>query len=190
MIAIFPGHLGEGPGAVDDKDGDGFYTVESAIAGMVSVRTKFLLETLGFKSEMFIGSLESRVEESSASEITCGLSIHCDSLVCSPDTRGMHTLIYPGSKGGRALSGEIIRLWEKMIVSIPSKRSSASEMGNLYILRKTKFPVVLVELGFLSNVEDEEALNQDSVLEDISRVLALATINYLTKEHIWEITQR
>jgi len=53
-----------------------------------------------------------------------------------------------------------------------------NEEGNLYVLRHSNMPAILVELGFISNPNEERALKSDQTEQDFANRIAVGIANY------------
>jgi len=170
-FGIFPGHVGKDSGAVDIAEGGDFlHTVESAITLSVAHKVCSLLDLMGFDYKFLPGSFEARIKMSEG--CTCGLSIHADT--CTDNrVHGYHVMYYPGSKKGKLLADNI----DKALEDTFHRARKIHSRRDLAILKRTSFPCVLVEVGFLSNQIDEAELLQSHY----QHRLAVALVTALTK---------
>lgn len=77
------------------------------------------------------------------------VSIHCNSY-SSPDANGTETLVY--SKNGKSsILAEIIN---KNLAALGLKNRGVKVRSDLGVLKNTSMPAVIVELAFISNVDD------------------------------------
>lgn len=83
------------------------------------------------------------------------ISIHMDSFALS-STSGAQTYYKKGSDSGRMLAEKI----QKQLLCNFENAKKSEKVGDYYIVNCTDTPAVLVECGFLSNL-DEEVLLQD-----------------------------
>lgn len=168
MIIFDAGHGGKDPGAVDPKEKkqddeiyiDKFYTEESKLVLEFTKLLKEMAEFRGFESlltrdkEEYI-SLKERANM--ANEMNAGMfvSIHANAAA-NENAHGIETLHYPNSKEGIKLADKIQK---RMIEESGARNRGLKARGDVYVLRKTTMPAVLVELGFITNKEEEEKLN-------------------------------
>ena len=125
------------------------------------------------RNSIYIGSLEQRVIDSVGCDI--GVSIHCDAFGAST-ANGFSVFHYPGSEMGIKLAKDICFALEMGLEGVIKSRGI--KPNDYYIIRKTAFPCVLVECGFLSNVADEKALSDYYVQETIARAVAYGVVKY------------
>jgi len=154
-IAIYPGHVGKDSGAIDaSAAGDDLYTLECQINGQVASKVFLLCTLLGWKPIIALGDFDARIKATSQCDI--GVSIHADACT-NQSVRGFHAMYCTGSTAGESIAKLID---ESLRVIIPRARS-AHARSDLIILKRTTFPVVLVECGFLTNDGDEKLLHSE-----------------------------
>lgn len=78
------------------------------------------------------------------------ISIHCNSAT-NKAARGTETYYYATSKNGNALA----RLVQQELIEATKFQNRGIKTAGYYVLKYTKMPAILIELGFISN--DEEA---------------------------------
>ncbi len=66
----------------------------------------------------------------------------------------------------------------QIIASLPNARSSIS-YGDYYLLKCSKMPSVIVECGYLTNVEEEVLLNSADYQEKVAYTIACGVLKYL-----------
>lgn len=176
-IAIFPGHVGKDSGAIDRVQGhedDRYMTLEAVINGQVANLLKIKLNHHNIDNDIYIGSFNERITKSASCDF--GISLHCDSY-SKPTANGYTLFHYPNSKDGigfcRTLNYELANFLGDSILSRGIKPHS------YYILSKTRFPCVLLEMGFLSNPADEENLNDFFVQNMIAHSIHCSILNYI-----------
>jgi N-acetylmuramoyl-L-alanine amidase len=151
-IAIFPGHVGKDPGAVDPagaESGDRIYTVESVLTYAISGYIEDYLHGIGLDTVLAIGTFEQRITDTQGCSV--GVSIHAD--VCSaPSVHGHHCIYHKKSIEGKRLA-ECID--SQLCMTSDRSRSPHADNRGLQILNRTQFPVVLIECGFISNPLEE-----------------------------------
>ena len=149
-IFVNAGHGGTDCGAVS-KHGFKEKDVTRSIAG-------FLVQMLimaGYDVEFYqqINSVNQIVEAEKNSNSHLFISLHCNAAT-NDSANGVEVLYYPTSGTGKALA-EIMS--ESISEYMELRNRGAKERKDLRVLSGTKAPAVLIELGFLSN-ENEEML--------------------------------
>lgn len=193
-IAIFPGHYGANPGAIDGVPGheasdfgkDELHTIEAAvnwgIACLLAPNFSMNFENTPFFFRIFTGSLGKRISESNAWQADLGVSIHCDAFN-NPSAKGFTVFHYPGSGKGWAFAAEIEGHMERVQKSVRSR--GIKENSKYVILRKTKFPVCLLEVGFITNPDEEKIISTYDYQRSVAHAIYDAVMTYiqpLTKE--------
>ncbi|WP_408955823.1 N-acetylmuramoyl-L-alanine amidase [Natroniella sp. ANB-PHB2] len=163
-IIIDAGHGGSDVGAL------GQFSCEKDITLKLAKVVGFLLRHLGYEVRLtrdddYLPIWAERVE-SNKDDIF--ISIHCNGAP-NPSVQGIETFYYKGSEKGealaRAIQGSLIDATKEVDRSVKSS-------DNLYVLRRTKCPAVLVEIGFITNEYEEKMLNSS----DYQLKLALAIV--------------
>ncbi|OYD06502.1 N-acetylmuramoyl-L-alanine amidase CwlD [Paludifilum halophilum] len=82
------------------------------------------------------------------------ISIHLNAIP-SPRWSGAQTFYYPILEDNKKLATEI---QQEIIRNLQNTKRSARHSGDVYILKTSRIPSALVEVGFLSNPEEAERL--------------------------------
>ena len=64
--------------------------------------------------------------------------------------------------------------------------NNTHRFANFAVLRTPDVPGVLIELGYLSNKEDEKLLKQDSYLSQIAQAIKNAVVKYFQQDAFME----
>lgn len=176
-ILIDAGHGGTDPGAVDPKDKgmddeiyvDEIYSEESDI---VLALSKKLINLLEKDNELFITReedayvpLSDRSELANENEVDIFVSLHANAAE-NQSAKGIETLYYPGSKGGKLLAN---RIQNRLIKNTYATDRGIKTRRNLHVLEETDMPAVLVEVGFITNLREEILLNCDEYLDLLAK---------------------
>lgn len=100
------------------------------------------------------------------------VSIHCNSAE-SENAKGAETFSYSEQGDGARLARCI---QSQIIDSIDIVDRGIKTNPELFVLRYTDMPAVLVELGFISNTDDEELLTTKQ--DDFARAIARGVTDY------------
>ncbi len=103
------------------------------------------------------------------------VSIHQNSFP-QQNVKGGQVFFHKDSEDGKALGEHI----QKAIQTYADKENKrvAKHNGDYYILRTTEIPAVIVECGFLTNLEEEGKLNTDEYQEKMAWAIYLGIIEY------------
>lgn len=176
VIALDPGHGGTDPGAI------GSNTQEKAITLAVAQKTKLLLEQAGAKVLMtrqvdkdVFGPNASAVDELSArsnvgnnNKADVFISIHINSFT-DPSVGGIASYYYPKTGYDTLLADN---LQDNLASSISGGFSDRGiHQANFYVLKNTVMPATLVELGFISNPQEEKLMNTPQFQQEAAQGL-------------------
>jgi len=174
-IVVDPGHGGRDSGAT----GAHFKTLEKVVNLQVSNLLKDKLEVAGARVVMtrtddrFI-SLQQRVDISIQQKADAFLSIHHNT---NNDSRINGTITYFHSSADRTLATEI----QAELVKQNGLNDLRARSGNFFVLRENPRPSVLIELGFLSNYNDELTIRTSRFQENSAIGITQGVINYFKK---------
>lgn len=173
-----PGHGGKDSGAVNDNLGlqekiAAFDVCLFLGAYLAEHGAKFYLSRSGDSYP----SLTARANEANSLDVTAFISIH---LNCAENksASGIETLVY-------SLKGTAAKLAEKvqknMVAATGWKDRGVKERPGLTVLKKTKMPAILCEIGFISNDEQAVSLFMPQMQDNIARAIADGVIEQFGK---------
>lgn len=118
-------------------------------------------------------SLVERVRQANEWGADIFLSLH-NNAAENPEATGNEALIYgPGATVARDLGTEIL---EQLTLTTGLRNRGIVYRPGLYVLKETKMPAVLVEMGFITNPYDAELLAYSPYL--FSRGIYRGVLNY------------
>ena len=159
IVCIDPGHGGHDPGAVGPtglKEKDVTLAVAKKIAKMlqdVDVDVQLTRDTDKHLGLMTSADLSTRAKMANNAKADAFVSIHCNAAANQTAT-GTETYHYPNSAGSSKLAGAL----QKHLVAALGLPDRGVKQANFAVLRETKMPAALVELGFISNPAEGELL--------------------------------
>lgn len=187
-VVIDPGHGGEDGGAVSPGG-----VAESQINLAVSLRVSDLLRFAGLRTRLTrmedvticdqgldtmrqrkTSDLKNRVKLVEETENAILLSIHQNSLPSSPVTHGAQ-VFWNRQEGAEALA-ESIQDALNTAVNAGNGKHPRQIPDSIYLMKHITEPGILVECGFLSNIQETERL-QDPAYQ--LRLAAAVTAGYL-----------
>ncbi|OCL28624.1 hypothetical protein U472_00255 [Orenia metallireducens] len=171
MIIIDAGHGGEDPGA------SGQFSNEKDVALQISRMLYTLLKEDGHNTRLTreddsYPKWEDRVR-STAEDLF--ISIHCNASN-NPRAAGIETFCYTSSEEGKELA-ELVQA--NLIKGTGRVDRGVKENENLYVLKNTKCPAVLAEIGFISNIEEEVLLNCVEYQVEVSLAIVKAVDEFV-----------
>jgi len=162
-IFLNPGHcVGLDPGAV----GNGIQ--EADITLKIGRLTEKYLLAAGLTTKLFqYDGLEEICNASNSFNADLFISIHCNAAD-SPAAHGTETFYFPSSANGQKLARCI---QNQITSSLGTFNRGIKSISNLYVLKHTAAPAVLVELAFITNPHDAKLLAyyQDAFARAIAR---------------------
>lgn len=190
-IVLDPGHGGPDGGAVGSDN-----TVEKDIALQVAKQLQRYLQQAGA-----LVYLTREKDEDLAAEETKGLArrksedirerliyiekknadffltIHLNALP-SDRWRGAQTFYYPKFDENRHLA-EMVQA--EIRRNMENTNREALEINGIYLLKHAETPGALVEIGFLSNVEERELLKREEYQEGMAASIYQGVLRYMTE---------
>ena len=181
LVVIDAGHGGTDPGALSSFGGRNY--IEKDLNKEIAYKTKKLLEQAGCRVEMARSnddtvSLQQRASFANSVNADLFISIHQNSFSSESahGTEVYYTSKYPDAgypaqdrdnkmNKSKTLAGVI----SGNIASGVGFTNRGAKDGNLFVLRNTKMPAILVECGFQSNYSNVIKLSDGSAQEEIAR---------------------
>mgnify|MGYP005817056069 CR=1 FL=1 len=173
LVVLDAGHGGKDSGAV----GGNYY--EKNIAFDVTRRIRPKLEAAGIdviltrNDDTFI-ELAARAELANRNNADVFVSIHLNSA-STPSANGTEVWTYPGEAKDERLGQCIL----DPLVAATGFRNRGIKYEKFAVLRLTKMPAALVELGFITNPEQEQVMASWSYQETASTAIADGIKTYL-----------
>ncbi|MBU1260735.1 MAG: N-acetylmuramoyl-L-alanine amidase [Planctomycetes bacterium] len=172
-IVIDAGHGGKDPGAISTH---GFY--EKTVNLDVALQVTQILRDKGYKvimtrdSDKFI-ELEERAAIANRSRADIFVSIHADS--CATSSKNGFTLYVArnASWASKSLAGSI----DKQMLQTGIK-SRGTRKADFRVLKYTRCPAVLVELGYLSNYWEAKQLKNKDMQKRLANAIACGITDY------------
>jgi len=177
-VVIDPGHGGPDPGAI----GIGGIRETDVVLEVSKIVKKLLSEKgvkvrLTRKNEVDL-DLPPRVSFANNTDADIFVSIHANaSRGKRRDINGLETFYFRGWRG-RLLAKRI----QKQILRVsPGSPDRGVKQGRFYVIKNTKMPAVLVEIGFLTGRLDARRLEKTAHRKRIAYAIAKGILEYLSK---------
>lgn len=172
LVFIDPGHGGKDPGAIGING-----LQEKDVILPVSLYIAQYLEQQGIRvmmarnSDYFV-SLQGRTDMANRAGADVFVSIHANSMgMGRPDVNGLEVYYF----GSRGLSDAIYR----SIVRTINVRERGVRKARFYVLRNSRMPSTLVEMGFVTGYEDSSKLGDPNYQRQMAQAIAQGIIEYL-----------
>ncbi|MEA3423059.1 MAG: N-acetylmuramoyl-L-alanine amidase [Bacillota bacterium] len=177
LIVIDPGHGGKDPGAIGKISG----IYEKTLALKSGLMLKKELEKEGFKVYMTRSTDEyiSLYERANmANELNADLfvSVHINAHTNS-NANGVEVLYSPFTTKHSDVLAKTIQKY--LVGDLGAVNRGTVPRPNLIVIRETKMPAALVELGFLSNEREEQLLQKNWYLEKAVKAMKNGIIEFL-----------
>lgn len=183
LITLDAGHGGSDPGAIGPNGSQ-----EKNVTLPIAKYLKADLEAMGAKVNMTrttdvdvyapnasgVDELQARSDVANNSGADAFVSIHINSFD-NPSVGGIATYYYAKTSHDANLAQAV---QNQIAGQYGFNGDRGIQPGNLYVLRNTNMPAILVELGFISNPTEEGLLNTDSTRQDFARKIAQGIANY------------
>lgn len=163
-IYIDQGHNPSSPNA--GAEGNGFveqditYEIGARLASLLRQNGNFDVRLSRPTPDTTLGttnssSLRIRVDEANAFGADYFVSLHTNAST-NPSVSGSEVLVYRDPSVAARLGRDIL-VWLNRLTGLRNR--GIVERPGLYVLRKTRMPAVLVEMGFISNSGDANLMN-------------------------------
>jgi N-acetylmuramoyl-L-alanine amidase len=179
LVCFDPGHGGHDAGAVGTTL-DGRRIQEKDIVLPVSIMAAEVLmehripSLLTRRDDTFV-SLSGRSELANARNARLFISVHCNSFRL-PGPSGIETFIHTRTTISEPV-GKAIQ--DRLMAAFPEVPNRGVKRANFSVLRETKMPAALAELGFLSNPAEAGRLAAPQNMERNGLALAKAALDIL-----------
>lgn len=180
LIVIDPGHGGNDPGAVSP-----WGTREKDINTSISLKARDALEELGYNILMTRENddtlkLQDRTKLANENYADLFISFHANSIGDS-SIKGIQVLYCPSERGINKDTDQYPLA--KSIMDELLKGTGAADKGiisrpDLAVLRTSNMPAVLIEVGFLTNLEEEKLIQTEEYQNKIVKSVIKGIENY------------
>jgi len=174
LVVIDPGHGGKDPGAI----GIGGLQEKNVILP-ISLEVTRILQQQGIDVRLtrdsdFFVTLQGRTDLANRIDADLFVSIHANSMgKARPDVNGIEVYYF----GDRRLSDTIHR----NIVRSVDMRDRGVRRARFYVLRTSKMPSTLVEVGYVTGAEDAAKLANANFQRQMAAAIAGGIIEYIQR---------
>lgn len=176
-VVIDPGHGGNDGGSVGQN---GTLEKDVTLKTAIKVKQKLLQQTkatviLTREADEYV-SLKDRVKVAHKKSADLFISIHYDAFT-DHDVKGMTTYFYNLKDAGLAQM-----MHEQLLDHHLNTRDRGVAIGDYYVLRENLSPAILLELGYISNRDDEARINSKAYQAKEADAIASGITEYLRSE--------
>ena len=178
IVVIDPGHGGTDSGAIGIngiREKDVVFSIAMEILRLNREMFNDSLEIYSTRYTDTLISLGNRTKLAKTLRADAFVSIHCNRAV-RREAQGIEVFIKQGNGHSTRLAGSFITGLDKKL----GLKNRGTKYGNFQVLRETgRFPSVLLELGFLSNIEEAEHNGKESSIVAYALSILETLIKYL-----------
>lgn len=173
LVVLDAGHGGSDPGATYGKD-EKWYNLD------ITLRLEKLLKDRGVNvkltrsTDVFVG-LDERAEMANEWDADVFISIHHNALMKA--MHGTMTFYYTTSYKGK----EYATIIHNDLIKKLGSNDLGVKSANFVVLKKTKMPAVLVEIGCLTNDQELEKLNTEEYRQKAAESLCESILKIISK---------
>lgn len=178
LVILDAGHGGSDEGAKVH------FFQEKKVALSTVLLLKKYLDEMGYRviltrsRDVYI-PLHRRVSIANRTRAVIFVSVHYNASH-SKDAKGIEVFYCPGedtwkTQASKKLAGSIL----SHLLSHTKADSRGVKAGNFHVIRETQMPAVLVEAGFITNLEERSFLRDKNYLEKVAKGIAIGVDKYL-----------
>ncbi|GAB6153477.1 N-acetylmuramoyl-L-alanine amidase [Desulfosporosinus burensis] len=190
VVMLDPGHGGYDPGAVSSQ---GVY--EKEINLQIAHKVKEMLRPSGIvvfltreedsdyvpngvtgKTSKKKIDLNHRIDMANQEKANVFVSLHVNATAKGQNS-GAETFYHYKSESGKRLA----ELIQQELIKISGMNRRVAKPGDFYVIKNTKMPAVIVEVGYLSSTKEQTKLQQTWYQEQLSRAIAKGISNYFER---------
>lgn len=172
LIYLDPGHGGLDFGAIIARP----HVEEKRLNLITAHYTKRYLEQMGYKvsltrSRDFFVPLDKRVSVANKARAGIFVCIHYNS--CPNNSANGIEIFYSEDSNKRSIYSKKLALNVlKKTVERTNAKSRGIKKGNLFVIKQTNMPSILIEAGFLTNKEEMSKIRQREYLDNVAKGIA------------------
>ena len=175
-IMLDAGHGGRDPGAVYNGRQEKDDTLRLTLAIGEILKNHGIAVEHTRTTDIYESPYEKAMEANNA-DVDFFVSIHRNSYPTDNTVSGVETLVYDKSGIKLKMAEDI----DEQLESVGFVNLGVKERPGLVVLRRTKMPAVLVEVGFLNSDTDNTLF--DNNFDDIAQAIAAGILDTLEVEH-------
>ena len=171
-VFIDAGHGGKDPGATGNglREKDITLSIATKVAKILQ-RHKISVGQTRTKDTAI--SVSERAKKANSFNADIFVSIHANAFT-SASAQGVEIYSYPGSSNGAKLARAIL---SSILSAKIYTKNRGTKTANFAVLKQTKMPATLVEMGFITNSQDAAMLKNRQ--DELAEAIAKGILNYL-----------
>jgi N-acetylmuramoyl-L-alanine amidase len=175
-IFINPGHGQKSNGVYDPGAVGATGLQEAKVTLAIGNLLSLKLQSVGIGTRVYQhGDLAAICNQENAWGGDYFISIHCNAHN-DRAANGLETWYYQGSTRGQALARSV---QTQLVKTLGRTDRGVKSTTSLYVLKNTRVPAILPEIGFISNLAEEALMKTVKWQEDASEALAVGICAYV-----------
>lgn len=173
MVVIDAGHGGKDVGAkgvAGNYEKDFTLAMAKLVANELQQYPEFEVR-LTRQTDVYY-TLQERVQMANDWGADVFLSIHANSFPGNPKVRGTETYYY------NSFSSDLAKVVHRHLVAATGFPDRKVKQEAFYVIKNTRMPAVLTEIGFLTNAEDNKKMTDPNFRKKVAKALAAAIREY------------
>ncbi len=176
-ICIDAGHGGKDPGAVG-RSGLNEKDVNMQVALKVADLLMDRYTVVMTRTDDQYVSLGKRCDIANQSKSRLFVSIHCNAAE-NHEANGIETFHYYTSTRGKLFANAI----QRGLIALTDRRDRGVKAAGFQVLRDTSMPATLVELGFITNTEEEQLLQKEEFQNACAKAIVKGIDDFFDRGH-------
>ncbi|WP_367074543.1 N-acetylmuramoyl-L-alanine amidase family protein [Paenibacillus pabuli] len=158
IVVIDPGHGGSDPGTISfTKKAEKHFALALGLKVQALLEKEPDIELIMTRETDIYPTRSERVKLANDLKADVFVSIHGNSVNAAPQVSGTETFYYQ-----RENSKELANIIHKKLIKALGFKDRGVKNGNYQVIRETTMSAVLLEIGFLSNKLEEEAMMSET----------------------------
>lgn len=176
VFVVDAGHGGSDPGAVGNgaKEKDLVLDVSNRITAMLKDKGATVHQTRS--TDKFI-PLSDRVVFANSKKADAFISVHINAAGSSA-ANGIETWYNANTNPSAQESKELAIEIQQSLIQATSAKDRGVKSGDFYVIKNTKIPAVLLELGFISNQEEASQLKDSTHRQTLSDAVVKGVLDF------------
>lgn len=178
IVVIDPGHGGNDPGTISfTKKPEKIFALALGLKVQALLQKEPRIELIMTRETDIYPTRSERVKLANDLKADVFVSIHGNSVTAAPHVTGTETYYYQ-----RESSKELATLIHKKLIKAMGLADRGVKNGNYQVIRETEMAAALLEVGFLSNKSDEEAMMSETNQNKAAQAIVDGIKEYLKLE--------
>ncbi|MGE6669516.1 N-acetylmuramoyl-L-alanine amidase [Paenibacillus xylanexedens] len=175
IVVIDPGHGGSDPGTISfTKKPEKIFALALGLKVQALLEKEPDIELIMTRETDIYPTRSERVKLANDLKADVFVSIHGNSVTAAPQVSGTETYYYQ-----REDSKELATIIHKNLIKALGFKDRGVKNGNYQVIRETTMSAVLLEIGFLSNKSEEEAMMSETNLNKAAQAIVDGIKEYL-----------